>query len=413
VTGASNGSGPKESSVPLLRVDGLVKHFPLTRGVVLSRGRGAVHAVDGLSFEIPRGGTLGLVGESGSGKSTVARLVTRLLEPTAGEIVYDGTPITHASARALRPLRREIQLVFQDPYSSLNPRRTVGAIVAEPLRLQRIGTRAERRARVRELLEVVGLNPEHYNRYPHEFSGGQRQRIGIARALVTTPKLVVADEPVSALDVSIQAQILNLLGELQGEFGLTYLFVAHDLSVVKHISDRVAVMYLGKIVEVGPPDQLYASPGHPYTRALLSAVPVPDPNAERKRKRVILKGDVPSPVNPPPGCRFHTRCWLYERLGQPEDCRTIDPPLAVLEGEHRVACHHSDEARKTDVGIAHIDDRPVRHGTPEKALESLKAAGIDPDAPPAVLEAPEAEALDATLLTSTNPLEEFQPPSED
>jgi len=336
VTEFSSGSGPRESSVPLLRVDGLVKHFPLTRGVVLSRGRGAVHAVDGLSFEISRGGTLGLVGESGSGKSTVARLVTRLLEPTAGEIVYDGTPITHASARALRPLRREIQLVFQDPYSSLNPRRTVGAIVAEPLRLQRIGTRAERRARVRELLEVVGLNPEHYNRYPHEFSGGQRQRIGIARALVTTPKLVVADEPVSALDVSIQAQILNLLGELQGEFGLTYLFIAHDLDVVRHVSDRVAVMYLGKIVELSPADELYARPVHPYTEALLSAVPQVEVDArERLRSLIVLRGDPPSAVSPPSGCRFHTRCSYATEI-----CGAVEPQLIDHGGGHVAACHH-------------------------------------------------------------------------
>jgi len=322
--------------VPLLRVDGLVKHFPLTRGVVLSRGRGAVHAVDGLSFEIPRGGTLGLVGESGSGKSTVARLVTRLLEPTAGEIVYDGTPITHASARALRPLRREIQLVFQDPYSSLNPRRTVGAIVAEPLRLQRIGTRAERRARVRELLEVVGLNPEHYNRYPHEFSGGQRQRIGIARALVTTPKLVVADEPVSALDVSIQAQILNLLGELQGEFGLTYLFIAHDLDVVRHVSDRVAIMYLGKIVETGATEAIFARPLHPYSRALLSSVLYPDP--DQKPPRFFLSGEIPSPIDLPAGCHLHQRCpWAVAACGQ------AYPPLEPLLPGRSAACFRAGE----------------------------------------------------------------------
>ncbi len=305
-------------------------------------------------------------------------------------------------------MRRRMQIIFQDPYGSLDPRMTVGSIVAEPLETHDLAQGEAKRERIAELLRLVGLDPAYVQRYPHEFSGGQRQRIGVARALAVEPEFIVCDEPISALDVSIQAQVLNLLTDLRQRLGLTYLFVAHDLSVVKHISDRVAVMYLGKIVEVGPPDQLYASPGHPYTRALLSAVPVPDPNAERKRKRVILKGDVPSPVNPPPGCRFHTRCWLYEQLGQPEDCRTIDPPLAVLEGEHRVACHHSDEARKTDVGIAHIDDRPVRHGTPEKALASLAATGAA-DAPPP-LEAPAAFALDAELLKSDTPLEKFQPP---
>ncbi len=321
---------------PLLAVHDLVKQFPLARGPLLSRARGQVHAVDGVSFAIPRGRTLGLVGESGCGKSTVARLVTRLLEPTAGNVFYDDKDITHWKARALRPLRREIQLVFQDPYSSLNPRRTVGAIVAEPLRLQGIGSRPERRARVRELLEVVGLNPEHYNRYPHEFSGGQRQRVGIARALITTPKLVVADEPVSALDVSIQAQILNLLAELQAEFGLTFLFIAHDLNVVRHVSDRIAVMYLGKIVELSPAEELHARPIHPYTEALLSAVPQVEVDArERLRSRVVLRGDPPSPVAPPSGCRFHTRCRYATEI-----CSAVEPPLVDHGGGHVAACHH-------------------------------------------------------------------------
>jgi oligopeptide/dipeptide ABC transporter ATP-binding protein len=327
---------PGSRVAPLLAVRDLVKHFPLSGGVFLGRERGQVHAVDGVSFEIPRGGTLGLVGESGCGKSTVARLVTRLLEPTEGTIVYDGRDITRLKSRALRPLRREVQLVFQDPYSSLNPRRTVGTIVSEPLRLQRIGTRNERRTRVRELLEVVGLNPEHYNRYPHEFSGGQRQRIGIARALITTPKLVVADEPVSALDVSIQAQILNLLAELQGEFGLTYLFIAHDLNVVRHVSDRIAVMYLGKIVELSPADELHARPVHPYTEALLSAVPTVETDARKRlRGRIVLRGDPPSPVAPPSGCRFHTRCRYATEI-----CSTVEPPLVDHGGGHLAACHH-------------------------------------------------------------------------
>ena len=325
---------------PLVAVEGLEKLFPLARGVFLGGGRGHVHAVDGVSFEIPRGGTLGLVGESGCGKSTVARLVTRLLEPTGGTVRYDGKDITHWKTRALRPLRREIQLVFQDPYSSLNPRRTVGAIVAEPLRLQHIGTRSERRTRVREMLEVDGLNPEHYNRYPHEFSGGQRQRIGIARALITTPKLVVADEPVSALDVSIQAQVLNLLAELQGEFGLTYLFIAHDLNVVRHVSDRIAVMYLGKLVELSPADELHSRPIHPYTEALLSAVPTVETTArEQLRNRVVLRGDPPSPVAPPSGCRFHTRCRYATEI-----CSTVEPPLAAHRDGHLAACHHPLDA---------------------------------------------------------------------
>ena len=321
---------------PLVEARGLVKHSPLTRGVLLRRELGRVHAVDGVSFEIQRGETLGLVGETGCGKSTVARLVTRLLEPTSGEVIFDGKDITGWSRRELRPLRRELQVIFQDPYSSLNPRRTVGAIVGEPLRIQGIGTKAGRRARVRELLARVGLNPEHYNRYPHEFSGGQRQRIGIARALVTTPKLIVADEPVSALDVSIQAQILNLLKDLQSEFDLTYLFIAHDLNVVRHVSDRIAVMYLGKIVEVSPADELYAKPIHPYTEALLSAVPVPEPGArERRRERVILRGDVPSPVAPPPACRFHPRCPYATDI-----CRRVEPPLVGYGNDHLAACHH-------------------------------------------------------------------------
>ena len=270
-------------------------------------------------------------------------------------------------------MRRRMQIIFQDPYGSLDPRMTVAAIISEPIETHHLAEGSAKRDRIDDLLRLVGLDPRYVKRYPHEFSGGQRQRIGVARALAVEPEFIVCDEPISALDVSIQAQVLNLLTDLKERLGLTYLFVAHDLSVVKHISDRVAVMYLGKIVEIGPPETLYSAPGHPYTRALLSAVPVPDPAAERKRKRVILKGDVPSPVNPPPGCRFHTRCWLYERLGQPEDCRTIDPPLNVVAGldDHLAACHYADEALKTDVGIAHIGQELIRRGTPAAALASL------------------------------------------
>jgi len=332
-------------SAPLVVARDLVKHFPLSRGVFLP-GDQSVHAVDGVSFEISRGETLGLVGESGSGKSTLARLLTRLLEPTSGSVMYDGTDITTWKPRRLRPLRREVQMVFQDPYASLNPRRTVGSIVGEPLRVQGIGTKTERRNRVRELLQVVRLNAEHYNRYPHEFSGGQRQRVGIARALATTPRLVVADEPVSALDVSIQAQILNLLEDLQGEFGLTYLFIAHDVNVVLHVSDRVAVMYLGKLVELSPADELDTRPIHPYTEALLSAVPAVD-GVEPGRERIVLRGDPPSPAAPPPACRFHTRCRYATEI-----CRTVEPPLVPHGNGHLAACHHP-----LNVGVAAARER--------------------------------------------------------
>jgi oligopeptide transport system ATP-binding protein len=356
----------------LVEVDDLRVHFPIRSGI-FKTVKGSVKAVDGATFAVRRGETLGLVGESGCGKSTIGRAMIRLRDATSGSVRFDGIDLTTLDTGELRKMRRRMQIIFQDPYGSLDPRMTVGSIVAEPIETHNLASGEAKDDRVKDLLRLVGLDPNYVKRYPHEFSGGQRQRIGVARALAVEPEFIVCDEPISALDVSIQAQVLNLLTDLRTRLGLTYLFVAHDLSVVKHISDRVAVMYLGKIVELGPPDELYAAPGHPYTRALLSAVPVPDPVAERKRKRVILKGDVPSPVNPPPGCRFHTRCWLYERLGQPEDCRTIDPPLTVVAdvADHVAACHHSDEALKTDVGIAHIDQNQVRRGTPATALASL------------------------------------------
>jgi peptide/nickel transport system ATP-binding protein len=328
-----------EPAGSLLSVTGLTKHFPVTRGIILRHQVGAVQAVDGIDFSVAPRETLGLVGESGCGKTTTGRLLTRLLEPTSGRIVFDGHDITHLRQGKVRPLRRDIQMIFQDPYSSLNPRHTVGTIVGAPFRLQRVQPEQGTRRAVQELLELVGLNPEHYNRYPHEFSGGQRQRIGIARTLALRPKLIVADEPVSALDVSIQAQVVNLLEDLQEEFGLTYVVIAHDLSVVRHISDRVAVMYLGKIVELADRDLLYAQPRHPYTVALLSAVPVPEPSrgdsgTRQRRERIRLVGDVPSPLNPPPACRFHTRCWKAQDI-----CRTQEPPLVRLVPGHQVACH--------------------------------------------------------------------------
>jgi len=318
---------------PLLVVDGLQKYFPVRRGL-LQRQVGAVQAVDGVNFVVAQGETFSIVGESGCGKTTTARLLARLIEPTAGRITFDGRDISHLSVNQLRPLRREVQMIFQDPYSSLNPRHTVGTIVGAPFRLQKIKTEHGVKRTVQELLELVGLNPEHYNRYPHEFSGGQRQRIGIARSLALRPKLIIADEPVSALDVSIQAQVINLLEDLQNEFGLTYVVIAHDLSVVRHMSDRVAVMYLGKIVELADRNDLYARPMHPYTVALLSAVPVPDTDRRAAHERIRLQGDVPSPLNPPPACRFHTRCWKAQDI-----CKVTEPPLVDLAPGHQVACH--------------------------------------------------------------------------
>jgi len=319
----------------LLDVRDLVMHFPLTRGIILQRKVGAVQAVDGVSLSVRRGETLGLVGESGCGKSTTGRAILQLYKPTSGEVLFEGRDLTKLNANEMRKMRRNLQMIFQDPYASLNPRMTVGSIIAEPMQIHNLVDRNHRQERVQELLETVGLNPYFANRYPHEFSGGQRQRIGVARALAANPQFIVADEPVSALDVSIQAQIVNLMEDLQEKFNLTYLFIAHDLSVVRHICDRVAVMYLGKIVELATRDEIYDNPLHPYTKALLSAVPIPDPVIEKKRERVILTGDVPSPINPPSGCHFHTRCQYFIK----GTCDVIEPPFEDKGDGHLVACH--------------------------------------------------------------------------
>ncbi|MFG2556647.1 ABC transporter ATP-binding protein [Streptomyces sp. NPDC048581] len=340
----------EEAAEAILEVSGLVKHYPLTRGVLFRKEVGSVKAVDGVDFTLHRGETLGIVGESGCGKSTVARMLVNLERPTAGSIKYKGEDITRLSGRALKAVRRNIQMVFQDPYTSLNPRMTVGDIIGEPYEIHpEAAPKGDRRKKVQELLDVVGLNPEYINRYPHQFSGGQRQRIGIARGLALRPEVIVADEPVSALDVSVQAQVINLMDRLQSEFDLSYVFIAHDLSIVRHISDRVGVMYLGRIVEIGRDAEIYDHPTHPYTQALLSAVPVPDPEARAHRERIILTGDVPSPTNIPSGCRFRTRCWKAE-----ERCAQEVPKLAVpphLGGDptgpaaHDSACHFAEEKR--------------------------------------------------------------------
>ena len=342
----------------LLAVDGLTKHFPIKGGLLFRRQASAVRAVDGISFAVGARETLGLVGESGCGKSTTGRVVTKLLEPTSGSIRFRGQEISGYSRSKMRPLRRDIQMIFQDPYSSLNPRHTIGTIVGAPFRISKTKTDRGIKAEVQDIMERVGLNPEHYNRYPHEFSGGQRQRIGIARAIALRPKLIVCDEPVSALDVSVQAQVVNLLEDLQNEFDLAYIFIAHDLSVVRHISDRVAVMYLGKIMELADRDTLYSEPRHPYTHALMSAVPVPDPAKESRRDRILLVGDLPSPINPPSGCVFHTRCPKYREVltdSQREPCRDVVPLLETKAPGHFAACHYpevrADIAAAEDQGV--------------------------------------------------------------
>jgi oligopeptide transport system ATP-binding protein len=356
---------PAGAGAPLLEARHVVKHFPIKSGLLFDRTVDRVHAVDDVTFTLRRGETLGLVGESGCGKSTLCRTILRLEEPTAGEIEFEGRDITKLSRRRLRPLRRAMQMIFQDPYASLNPRKRVGQIVGDPMRLHGIESGSELRRAVQRLLGRVGLSPEHYNRFPHEFSGGQRQRIGIARALALEPKLIVADEPVSALDVSIQAQIINLLKDLQQEFDLTYVFVAHDLGVVRHVSDRIAVMYLGKVVEVSPAADLYTQPHHPYTVALLAAIPLPDPKANAAREPLVLAGDVPSPIDPPPACRFHTRCPRATDI-----CRRVEPPLVDYGNGHLAACHHPVNVDRATVGRAQIaPETPLSAGADLPTLD--------------------------------------------
>ncbi|MBK9476582.1 MAG: dipeptide ABC transporter ATP-binding protein [Tetrasphaera sp.] len=360
----------------ILSAHDLVKHYPIRSGV-LRRVTGAVKAVDGVSFELHEGETLGIVGESGCGKSTLGRLLMRLEEPTSGRVVFQGEDWSSASGAALRKIRRNIQIVFQDPYTSLNPRMTVGDIIGEPYEIHPdVVPESKRRARVQELLDLVGLNPEHIHRYPHQFSGGQRQRIGIARGIALNPKVLICDEPVSALDVSVQAQVVNLMEKLQSELGLAYVFIAHDLSVVRHISDRVGVMYLGRMAELGTEDEVYDHPTHPYTQALLSAVPVPDPTLRGKREQIVLVGDVPSPANPPKGCRFHTRCWKVQDI-----CRTEEPQLIMQPdtiGAHRSACHFA-EVRKI---VETVDVSNVPLSSVVLSADAAEAAAHDhPSAP--------------------------------
>ena len=357
VVGPETIEGPSGDGVPLLEVSHLVKYFPIKSGLLIDREVGQVRAVDDVSLTLSAGETLGLVGESGCGKSTLCRTILQLLEPTSGSVRFEGRELSGRSRKELQPLRREMQMIFQDPFASLNPRKRVGQIVGDPLRLHGMASSSELRAQVQDLLERVGLSSEHYNRFPHEFSGGQRQRIGIARALALRPRMIIADEPVSALDVSIRAQIINLLAELQQEFSLTYVFVSHDLGVVRHVADRIAVMYVGKIVEIGPADAVCENPIHPYTLALLSAVPIPDPKENAAREPLVLEGDVPSPSDPPPACRFHTRCPAATEV-----CSEIEPPLVDYGDGHLAACHHPQNLDRQRIAAARI--------APETPLEA-------------------------------------------
>jgi oligopeptide/dipeptide ABC transporter ATP-binding protein len=357
VTEQTPAGSPAPSDEPLLKLEGVRKYFPITQGIIFQKKIGQVHAVDGVDLEVYPGETLGLVGETGCGKSTLARVITRLHDATEGKVIFEGRDITHLRGQEMQEVRRDMQIIFQDPYASLNPRKTIGSIIREPFRLHQTAPKSRIKSEVQNLMELVGLNPEHYNRYPHEFSGGQRQRIGVARALALRPKLIVCDEPVSALDVSIQAQVLNLLEDLQEEFNLTYVFIAHDLSVVKHVSDRVAVMYLGKIVEIADGKTLYEQPAHPYTGALLSAVPIADPEKAKLKRRIILQGDVPSPIDPPSGCRFHPRCPQSRAIAKAEGidgphprCVQEEPLLESRAQSQLAACHFPLEGSTIEAG---------------------------------------------------------------
>ncbi|MEW2619842.1 dipeptide ABC transporter ATP-binding protein [Streptomyces sp. NPDC048106] len=420
---AAKAAVPEQASAPderevLLKVENLTKHFPIKKGI-LRRQVGAVKAVDGIDFEVRKGETLGVVGESGCGKSTMGRVITRLQDPTGGRVTFEGQDITRLSTAEMRPLRRDIQMIFQDPYGSLNPRHTIGSIVSAPFRLQGVEPEGGVKKEVQRLLELVGLSPEHFNRYPHEFSGGQRQRIGIARALALKPKLVVADEPVSALDVSIQAQVVNLMDDLQQELGLTYVIIAHDLSVVRHVSDRIAVMYLGKIVELADRNTLYEAPMHPYTKALMSAVPVPDTKRRgQKSERILLRGDVPSPIAPPSGCRFHTRCWKATQI-----CKTTEPRLIELRPGQRVACHHpenfADQAPQDTVLLSAAKEAselvPDAATTEGPKSEAEPEAEVASGAEAATATEPEAESEAATepdAASETEPASESEAQAE-
>ena len=382
------------TSGPILEVENLTKYFPVKSSGLLRRTIGQVQAVDGVSFQVQRGSSLGLVGESGCGKSTTGRLITRLYDPTTGSMRFDGREIGKLSNRQMQPLRSEIQMIFQDPYSSLNPRHTVGAIIGTPLRVHKVVPEKQVLNRVRELLEVVGLNPEHYNRYPSEFSGGQRQRIGIARALALQPKLLVADEPVSALDVSIQAQVMNLLQDVQKEFDIAFLFIAHDLAVVRHFCPEVAVMYLGKIVEIADRDTLYRRPHHPYTQALLSAVPdVRQAAVGGRRERIRLEGDVPSPINPPSGCRFRTRCWMAQDI-----CAKQEPPLIQIDATHKVSCHFAGERGTAGAVPVTLSTLGVdRHGSPIAGAQTAEDGHTGPGYAPTWKTLEERTAASAPL----------------
>ncbi len=386
------GGAARADAPPLLEIAGLKVHFPVRKGLVFKRTVGTVRAVDGVSLQVDRGETLGLVGESGSGKTTLGRAVIQLYPATAGRVLLDGADLASLSGRELARVRGRIQMVFQDPYSSLNPRMTVGRIVAEPLVIHRLGDAQSRRQSVADLLELVGLRADDSHKYPSQFSGGQRQRIGIARALALRPDIIIADEPVSALDVSVQAQIINLLGRLRADYGLALIFIAHDLAVVRHVSDRIAVMYLGSVVETAPTETLFARPLHPYTASLLSADPVPDPEVEAHRRQLVLTGDIPSPASPPPGCTFHTRCWLREQLGRPPTCETEIPPLRDAGGGHQVACHFAGEhaadlvtadtvAGNTQAGTAPGPGAPLSSRT-EGQPDAVADAGSDEGARP-------------------------------